>query len=230
MADRSGTGGATSNAASRAFQPGAVSSVFAEWWPLALGLVILTGLWAGPLARMARYAFSAHMMLHLGVTVVAAPLIAVGALRLGLTKARGRRPAGLAILASGVEMVVVWGWHAPAMHDAAAGHDPIFVLQQASFFAAGFAVWTVSFSGSDRIARGVGALAMLFTSMHMSMLGVLLVVAPHLIYSPLYCTGAWGLSPLDDQRLGGALMAMAGGLPYLVGAAALGWRLLQEAK
>ncbi len=203
-------------------------SEFARWWPLALGLIILASLWLSPLTSMARRAFSPHMMLHLGVTVVAAPLVALGCLRLGLRPDNVRRPALVALAASGVEMVVVWGWHAPAMHDAAAAHDAMFVIQQLSFFAAGFVLWTASFAGQDRAAHGLGALAMLFTFMHMAMLGVLLALAPELIYSPLYCLGAWGLEPLADQRLGGALMAVGGGLPYLFGGLALSWKLLSD--
>ena len=42
--------------------------------------------------------------------------------------------------------------------------------------------------------------------------------------------GPFGLDPLEDQQLGGVLMALGGGLPYLVGAALLTHRLLSKPK
>jgi putative membrane protein len=60
----------------------------------------------------------------------------------------------------------------------------------------------------------------------MAMLGALLALAPELLYSPELCLGAFGVERLDDQRLGGALMATLGSLPYLAGALFLVHRLL----
>jgi putative membrane protein len=200
-------------------------------WPalaaLAIGILLLATLWLGPLPGMARRAFSPHMILHLGVTVAAAPLIALGLVRLGRERAV-RHPMALALGASLFEMVVVWGWHAPVLHEAAAARFPAFVAQQASFFAAGLLIWAVAFAGNTRAMAGVGVFAMLFTFMHMAMLGLLLSLAPDLLYAPAFCLGAWGFAPLDDQRLGGALMAVFGGLPYLAGGLALTWRMLAE--
>lgn len=194
-------------------------------WPLGAGLLLLAWLWLGPLAEMARRAFSPHMILHLGVMVVVAPLIVVGLLRL-LPSARGPRHSLLAALAaSTVDFVVVWGWHAPAMHEAAARWQPLFVVQQASFLVAGVGLWWVCLAGRDAKTRAAGALAMLFTSMHMAMLGVLLVLAGTLVYAPQFCLGAFGLDPLADQQLGGGLMALFGALPYVAGGAYLASRL-----
>lgn len=197
-------------------------------WPLVLGLAVLAVLWLGPLPAMSRRAFSPHMILHLGVTVVAAPLLAVGLVRAGLGAGRARHPLLIALTASLLEMVVVWGWHAPALHEAAALDDRAFVLQQASFLVAGVVLWHASFADPSRAGFGVGALAMLLTFMHMAMLGVLLALAPQLLYAPELCLGAFGLDPLDDQRLGGALMAAVGSLPYLAGGVALAYRFVAD--
>lgn len=197
-------------------------------WPLALGLLALAALWGGPLPAMARTSFSAHMILHLGVMVVAAPLIA-----LGLARWRPLPQAaplvGLAIAGSLVELVVVWGWHAPALHEAAGLFPGIFVMQQASFLLAGILVWLPGLATPGRAAAAAGALAMLMSFAHMSMLGVLLATAPRLIYAPELCLGGFGLGPLDDQRLGGVMMAVAGALPYLAGGVLFAHRLLRDA-
>ncbi|MCV0395767.1 MAG: cytochrome c oxidase assembly protein [Rhizobiaceae bacterium] len=197
-------------------------------WPLAAGLLLLSWLWLGPLADMARRAFSPHMILHLGVVVVAAPLIVIGLLRLFPGLWRPRRPLLAALAASAFEFVVVWGWHAPAMHEAAARWVSIFALQQFSFLVAGLALWWICLAGRDDKEIAIGAVAMLFTSMHMAMLGVLLVVAPTLIYAPEFCLGAFGLEPVADQRLGGGLMALLGALPFVVGGALLASRLAAQ--
>ena len=64
----------------------------------------------------------------------------------------------------------------------------------------------------------------------MTMFGLVLTLAPHLIYDPALCLGAFGFDRLGDQHFGGALMAVGGGLPYL---AATGWivfGLLRESR
>ena len=184
-------------------------------WPLAAGLLVLAALWAGPLPELSRTSFSSHMILHLGLVVLAAPLLAIGLSR-WRPLPRQAPLVGLGILAAVVELAVVWGWHAPAMHEAAAFSPAIFVLQQGSFLAAGLLVWLPGLA-SGRGSAGAGVLAMLMSFMHMSMLGVLLATTPRLLYSPLVCAGGFGLTPLQDQQLGGVLMATTGGLSYLAG-------------
>ncbi|MEF2071819.1 cytochrome c oxidase assembly protein [Consotaella aegiceratis] len=197
-------------------------------WPLWLGVITLFGLWLSPLVALSRSAFSAHMILHLGIVTVASPLIAIGLMRSRLDI--GFLSPGLksALAASAFDMFVVWAWHAPSLHEAAARHTPVFILQQASFLAAGLLVWTISFAGRSKANAALGAFAMLTTFMHMTMLGVLLSVAPDLIYAPDVCVGAFGFARLDDQRFGGVLMAVFGGLPYMIGGLALVARVLSE--
>jgi putative membrane protein len=177
---------------------------------------------------MSHYAFSIHMALHLGVTVIAAPLIAIGLTASGLGFSPPHRPWIAAIGASLFEMVVVWGWHIPAPYEAAIGSGALFVLQQASFLVAGMLVWMVAFAGNTRLHYVVGTLAMLMTFMHMTMLGVLLAVAQRLLYSPDLCLGVFGVQGLANQQLGGALMAVGGGLPYLVGGTVLAYRAVAD--
>lgn len=190
-----------------------------------MGLLLLSWLWLGPLADMARRALSPHMLLHLGVMVAAAPLIVIGISRLLPDIIRPRRPLHMAIAASVFELVVVWGWHAPSMHDAAARWGGVFALQQFTFLLAGTALWWACFTGRGAKEMAIGAVAMLFTSMHMTMLGVLLVISPTLIYSPQFCLGAFGLEPLADQRFSGGIMVLLGALPFVVAGALLASRL-----
>ena len=81
-----------------------------------------------------------------------------------------------------------------------------------------------------RRAAAAGALATAASFVHMSMLGVLLAAAPGLVYPDALCGGAFGLDPLSDQRVGGALMATLGGLVYMGGALWFTARLLGPAE
>ena len=114
-------------------------------------------------------------------------------------------------------MLVVWGWHVPALHTAAALRPGAFALQQVTFLLAGILVWLPGFARGRR-AAAAGAAALIASFVHMTMLGVLLALAPRPIYPAEVCGGALGLDPLADQRLGGALMAVMGGFVYLGGA------------
>ncbi len=197
-------------------------------WPLLAAAAVLAALWTSPLPAIARTSFTSHMLLHLGVMIVAAPLAALGLARLRPWPARA--PAmTLALLGAGMELAVVWGWHAPVLHRAAATLPAAFALQQASFLAAGILVWLPGLAVGGRAGAAAGAVSMAMCLAHMSMLGVILGTSPRLIYAPEICLGGLGLSPLDDQRLGGVIMALGGGLPYLAGALLFARRLIADA-
>ena len=184
-------------------------------------------LWFSPLPILSQRIFSIHMALHLAVIVLAAPLLAWGLSR-RLRPLTGFRDAlNWGLLAALADMVIVWGWHVPLLHDLAGRSLPILYLQQVSFLLAGLVVWTVAFTAASREARGVAALVLFLTFMHMSMFGVVITLAPALLYDPSLCLGGFGLSGLDDQRLGGILMAIAGGMPYLFGTAFVVYRFLE---
>ena len=196
---------------------------------LALGVVTLAAAWLGPLPRLAPHDFSAHMTMHMAVVAIAAPLIALGVTgtRLDLTT---RVPIVFSpIPASVVELVVVWAWHTPVLHQLARGSVAGLVVEQGMFFSSGVLVWLAAF-GSEAARSGrraaAGVVALLLTSMHMTLLGALLALAPRV----LYAHGAHhaGASALDEQHLGGAIMLGVGGVSYLAGGLWLSVRLLQH--
>lgn len=196
---------------------------------LAAGAVLLAVLWAGPLPEMAPRSFAAHMLMHMGVVAIAAPLITAGLAGSRADPVR-RFPALFSPLpASLIEAVIVWAWHAPALHHAARHHPAGMLVEQATFLGAGLLVWLSAFGGVVELRdrrRGAGVLALLLTSMHMTLLGALLALTPR----PLYVHGstAHTLAALDDQHLGGAIMLLIGGISYLAGGLWLTMRLLQR--
>jgi putative membrane protein len=188
---------------------------------LIAGLLALAGLWLGPLPWLAGTSFSGHMTLHMGVVALAAPLIALG-LSGGRFDPVARRPGWFApVPASVLELLVVWGWHAPLPHHWARSSALGLALEQATFLGSGLLLWLAVLgadgrAGGERTAAGVFAL--LLTSMHMTLLGALLALPPRVLY-PHHAHGAHtlALSPLQDQHLGGAIMLLFGGVVYLLG-------------
>ena len=108
---------------------------------LLLGLLVLAAAWLGPLPGLAREAFFAHMTMHVSVVALAAPLIAVGLAGSRYDPVRKMPLLFAPIPASVLELVVVWGWHAPALHHAARSHTGALVLEQGTFLLVGLVVW-----------------------------------------------------------------------------------------
>ena len=170
---------------------------------LTVGLVVLAIAWLGPLTARARWSFSTHMTLHMAVVAVAAPLIALGLSTGRFDPVRTRPRLFAAIPASILELIVVWAWHTPALHHAARHQTWALVLEQSSFLAAGFVLW-VAVLGGDFALRGerrsAGVVALLFTSMHMTLLGALFALAPRPLYGHV-ATGDAAVAALADQHL-----------------------------
>ncbi len=116
---------------------------------------------------------------------------------------------------------MVWARHAPAPHHAARHSAAWLAIEQGMFLASGLFVWLAAFGGDARRGGGrsaAGVIGLLLTSMHMTLLGALLALTPRPLYHhAAHAGGGHGLSPLDDQHLGGAIMLLAGGIAYLLG-------------
>lgn len=185
---------------------------------LTFGLITLAAVWLGPLPQLARHAFFAHMTMHMGVVAVAAPLLALG-LAGGRFDPVCRLPRLFApIPASVLELIVVWAWHAPALHHLARHSTAGLVAEQGTFLLAGLLVWLSAFGGTAGRRAGrtaAGIVGLLLTSMHMTLLGALLALTPRPLYGHVH--GAAGLTALEDQHLGGAIMLLVGGISYLLG-------------
>lgn len=176
---------------------------------LASGIVAAAAATAPPAHALAEDSFAAHMIQHLVLMIVAAPLLAVGAtvhIRVPLT------------VAAAAYAVVVWGWHAPAAYTAAVERDVLHVAEHASFVAVSWLLWRVVF---DARHGYVPRIAVVFvTGLQSSALGAILAFASIVLY-PVHDPGRFGLTPLEDQQLAGAIMWIPPGLVYLVTIVAL---------
>jgi putative membrane protein len=176
------------------------------------GLMLLVAAWA---VAATDASMTAHMTAHMLVVALCAPLLAYGVAGTRFDPAvrwpRAASPLPMSVL----ELVIVWGWHLPTARAFAAASPIGLVLEQVMFAAAGLLLWSACFG-----ARGAGVIALLLTSMHMTLLGALIALAPRTLY---------GSASIEDQQVGGVVMLLAGAGSYLVGGLALLSLLLRGA-
>jgi len=112
--------------------------------------------------------------------------------------------------------LALWGWHLPALFEAALRHPLLHVLQHASFLLTALLFWWSTIGAGSRHRRGVELLSLFTTMAHTGALGALLTLSP-LLWYPSYAptAAALGIDPLEDQQLGGLVMWIPAGLAYL---------------
>lgn len=188
------------------------------------GVFILALLWLGILPFSDRASFSVHMIVHMGVVAAAAPLLAIGLSGSRFDFTIGRHWL-TPMLASVFELFAVWGWHVPAMRALSENSFAFATLEQLVFLAAGLTLWLSCFGGAAigrEERRLAGVFGLLFTSMHMTLLGALLTLSPRPLYGEgeVTCFGI-PLSGATDQQAGGVIMLLVGAVIYLAGGVAL---------
>ena len=200
-----------------------------QWFVLALSVLAVA--WLGPLPALARHSFAAHMTMHVSVVAVAAPLLALAIAGTAADPVRAVPRLMAPIPLSMAELLVVWAWHAPALHDAARHQSAAFAVEQGSFVVAGVLLW-ISAIGGDREQRrlraGGGITALLFTSMHMTLLGALFALANRPLFQ--HATAMPAANAVADQQLGGVIMLLVGGASYLIGGLGLTALALRSGK
>lgn len=195
---------------------------------LIAGLLTLSGAWLGPLPRLAQTSFFAHMVMHMSVVAIASPLLALGVRQTRLDPVIPAPALFAPLVASMLELVVVWAWHAPVLHHLARHSTAGLFLEQSTFLICGLLLWLSAFGGNgaeQNSRRGAGVIALLLTSMHMTLLGALIALAPRPLY---HHANDMSGAALADQHLGGAVMLVVGGVSYLAGGLVLALGLLRD--
>jgi putative membrane protein len=197
--------------------------VAARRWPpapaqaasFALGIGLALAAVTTPLGTIAvHYLLSAHLvqnvvlaewapaLLVLGVpAALAKVLVEPGAVRL-LTRPMVSLPLWLLTYAL---------WHVPVAYEAALAHEAALGLEHLSYLVAGVLLWWPVFHEEPWRLPSGGKTAYLFAAFVLaSPLGLLLALLP----SPLYdayveAPRLWGIDPLQDQQIGGTLMAVS---------------------
>ncbi len=183
--------------------------------PLALSLAAILVLYLSPLCALTVALFSARVAHHVLLVAVVAPLLALAFPE----SARTRRRLPIEWLV-GIHALAIWFWHAPEAYAVGIGAGAAYWAMQASLLGTGVAMWRRILS--PRTETGPAMLALLATVVQMGMLGALLTFAGEPLYAAhAGTTLAFGLTPLDDQQLGGLIMWVPAALPYLAAALVL---------
>lgn len=211
-----------------------------------LGWLALFVALVSPMHAWGRVLFSAHMSQHELLMLVAAPLLVLGrpliaflwALPLDWSRGLGNvakidwinrawRTLTIPLVAWLVHAIALWIWHIPVLFDAVLHNETVHTAQHLSFLISALLFWWALIHGPQgAMGYGAAVLYLFTTSIHSGALGALITFAGSVWY-PSYAglTSSWGLTPLEDQQLGGLIMWIPAGLVYLIAALALfaGW-------
>ncbi|HEX4110893.1 MAG TPA: cytochrome c oxidase assembly protein [Stellaceae bacterium] len=198
------------------------------------GWAVLAAALMSPLCPLSVSLFAARVAQHMILVLIAAPLIVAGrpaaaiADLLGHRRRKGvsRSGSAAALSATGLFAALLWFWHSPGPYAATFTSDVVYWSMHVSMIGSALWLWHVLLD--RRRSHAVPSLlAGLITSTQMSLLGAVITFAPHPLYSPhLLTTVAWGLTPLQDQQLGGAVMWVPGGVIFLAVAMIVLWSLI----
>jgi putative membrane protein len=201
---------------------------WAGWFFLAASLI-------SPLHPLGEALFSAHMAQHEILMLLAAPLLVLSrplipvlwSLPIGWRRSLGLLSKLTAVqrgwfwltrpsIAWWIHAAALWVWHAPQLFQATLRNEWVHAAQHLSFFASALLFWWSLFYASNRASYGASFLYIFTTAVHTSILGALLTFSNRVWY-PTYSdsTAAWGLTPLEDQQLGGLIMWIPANLVYL---------------
>lgn len=169
------------------------------------------------------YLFSAHMVQHLVLTLVAPPLLIMGTpgwmLRPTLSW-RGVGPVARFITKASTAFVifnvVIIAWHLPAMYEFAVEHHPVHIVQHLCFMMAATLMWWPILSPLPELPRLSYPLQMLYLflmTIPMSIVAICIGYSDHVLY-PFYAAAPrlWGITPMQDQLIGALIMWIPGGL------------------
>jgi putative membrane protein len=211
-------------------------------WSFAASILALIAALLSPIDPLSDDLAWMHMVQHMTLMMIAAPLFVLGApatVMLWALPLKHRRRLGRALRTLDnlrirgyllwqplvlwtLFAVTLWVWHLPWMYEAALRNDTFHDVQHLAFFGASCLFWRVLLDPLSRL-RLNPALAVLYlftSSLQATVLGIFMAIAPKVWY-PWYHdrTEPWGLSAIEDQQLAGFIMWMPACLIYAIVAA-----------
>lgn len=183
-----------------------------------IGWGIAALLFVSPLCAASMALFSARVLQHLLLTLVAAPLLAAG------LRPRGIRPEGAA---SGFA-ALFWFWHLPGPYGLTFQSDLLYWTMHLSLLGAAMVFWSTVRINMPRQPIST-SIALVATAAQMTLLAVMLVVSNTLWHGwHALTTATYGITAMGDQALAGALMWVAGGTIFTSLVAGLIFTYLSE--
>lgn len=200
----------------------------------ACAILVLVLALMSPLDALSHALFSAHMIQHLILMLVAAPLLVLSDYQLAFLWVLPRRRAralgsgfhqsqsvsgGWRVFTNPVFVWVVftlamWLWHTPLLYQAALDNEWIHILEHLIFLMTAMLFWWLLLKQQrpDHIHYAMTIPFLFLTVLQSGILGALMTFTTQAWY-PAYAvsTTTWGLTPLEDQQLAGLIMWMPGG-------------------
>ena len=207
------------------------------------GIVALLLAVASPLDGLGEdYLFSAHMLQHVLLGDIAPVLLLLSLSRVllrPLTRRLMSIERALGPFASPITGLVLWLvlmylWHVPALWEAAIRHPLVHLLEHASFFTAGIAVWWPLIQPIPMRRRLTGLWTLTYigaAKFGLAALGLYLTWSGSVLYD--YYEGVpriWGLDALEDQNAGGAIMMVEQSITFVIALVVLFVAMLRKSE
>jgi putative membrane protein len=206
-------------------------------WRIALfatGIVLLLAALVSPLHALGEQFFSFHMLQHVLLGDLA-PLALLSGLTGPILRPALAYTYRLRFLANPLVALPLWAvnlylWHLPYLYDAAVRHDSVHAVEHLCFFMGGVIMWLPvleTLPAPEWFGTGAKLGYIAVVRAIETVLGNVFFWAGATFY-PVYehRQRLWGLSPLEDQGLAGAVMMIEGSIVTLV---ALAWLFLRMA-
>lgn len=202
------------------------------YWFLA-GWLVLAAALVTPLHEAGERSFAAHMLEHELLMLAAAPLLVLSrplgiglwAFPLGWRRGLARLGGGIGpawrwftapVIATLLQAIALWLWHAPSLFDLALANDGWHVVQHLCFLVTALLFWWSVLHGRGERRVGIAIGCLFFTATISGALGALMAFSSSPWYAGYSAAGldAFGLTPSEDQQLAGVLMWVPGGLVH----------------
>lgn len=204
-------------------------------WLFATGIALLVLALASPISVIGEERlFSFHMLQHVLLGDLAPLALLAGLsgpiLRPALKYAHRLRFLAHPLVALPLWALDLYAWHLPFLYDAAVRHSSVHALEHLCFFTGGAIMWlpvletlpAPEWFGTGAKFGYIGAVRLIET-----VLANVFFWAGSVLYPVYGNTGRlWGISPLADQGIAGAVMMIEGSIVTLV---ALAWLFLRMA-
>jgi putative membrane protein len=218
----------------------------APWWrgvAFAASMVVLFIAVASPVDTLGEnYLFSAHMVQHILLGDLAPLLLLVSLSRhmmRPLTRRLHKIERAMGRLANPITFIFAWLflitlWHIPALYDAALEHPFVHGLEHATFFTAGTLVWWPLIQPVPMRRRMTGLWPVAYVGaakFGLALLGLYLTWSASVLYDYYeHVPRIWGLSAIEDQNAGGAIMMVEQSLTFVVVLVALFVQMLTRSE
>ena len=203
------------------------------------GIVLLLTAFASPIAAIGEDdLFSFHMLQHVLIGDLA-PLCLLAGLNGPMLRPLLALPPveRLRVLANPLVALPIWAvnlylWHVPFLYEAAVRHSFVHALEHVAFFAGGIVMWLPvleTLPAPEWFGTGPKLAYIAIVRLVETLLGNVFVWSGAVFYG-VYDRGdeLWGISPLQDQGLAGAVMMIEGSLVTITALAWLFLRMAQE--